>query len=148
MEKSRAVVAKLADYGTADLRPDTDSLPICMANFTTLENSPPEFLVLGENCRQGWGHDNWGLGLCFFHLFTGNCPYEELLEEVTCPPNLRRLLEDVWDPADKSGTDFALLSSLINADVYEEGDEKDFVLFDTLYRYARALNPTPLSSLL
>ena len=91
---------------------------------------------------------NWGLGLCFFHLFTGNCPYEELLEEVTCPPNLRRLLEDVWDPADKSGTDFALLSSLINADVYEEGDEKDFVLFDTLYRYARALNPTPLSSLL
>ena len=30
---------------------------------------------------------------------------------------------------------FALIRSLVNADVYEEGDEKDFTLHDTLYRY-------------
>jgi serine/threonine protein kinase len=132
MERERAVVAKLADYGTADLRPDTENMPISMANFTTLENTPPEFLVLGEKCCQGWGHDNWGLGLSFFHLMTGNCPYEELLEDVVCPPGLKRKLSQVWDNGD---TNFALLESLINAEVYDEGDEKDYTLFDTLYRY-------------
>ena len=131
MERERAVVAKLADYGTANLRPDTEQVPISMANFTTLENTPPEFLILGEKCMQGYGHDNWGLGLSFFHLLTGNCPYEEILEDVVCPEGLRTTLAEVWE----GGGDVKLLESLINAEVYEEGDEKDFTLFDTLYRY-------------
>lgn len=132
MKRERAVIAKLADYGTADLRADTEVLPISMANFTTLENTPPEFLILGEKCCQGWGHDNWGLGLSMFHLMTGNCPYEEILEDVVCPPGLRRALSGVWE---EKGGNFGVVESLINAEVYEEGDEKDFTLFDTLYRY-------------
>ncbi|GMH70021.1 hypothetical protein TrLO_g14459 [Triparma laevis f. longispina] len=133
MERERATIAKLADYGTADLRAGVEDLPISLAQFTTLENTPAEYLFVGEAARQGAGHDNFGLGLSMFHLFSGNAPYEEIMEDVKCGDGLKKSLEKVWE--DEGDERFALIRSLINAEFYEEGDEKDFTLHDTLYRY-------------
>ncbi len=124
------IVAKLADYGTAVFG-GKEGASVSMANFTTLENTPMDYLIMGESAVQGHGHDNWGLGLCLFHLMSGHMPYEEVLEDVKCGKGLRKELESVWE----GGEGFDVIKSLINAEVYEEGDEKDFTLHDTLYRY-------------
>ena len=93
----KATIAKLADYGTADLRAGVEDLPISLAQFTTLENTPADYLFLGEAARQGAGHDNFGLGLSMFHLFSGNAPYEEVMEDVKCGEGLKRCLGKVWE---------------------------------------------------
>ena len=67
------------------------------------------------------------------HLFTGNKPYEEVMEDVKCGPGLKAELKAVWE--DKEEDNFGVIRSLINAEVYEEGDEQDWILADTLYRY-------------
>ena len=133
MERSRAVILKLADYGTSDMKAKPQESTIGLGNFTTLENSPPEFMILGERCKQGHDHDNFGLGLCMFHLFSGNAPYEEILEDVKCGPSLKSELSRIWE--DERDENFGVIRSLINAEVYDEGDEKDFTLHDTLYRF-------------
>lgn len=45
-------LVKLADYGTADTRDWTFGRPVKPQHFTTLENTPPEFLLLGDAARQ------------------------------------------------------------------------------------------------
>ena len=110
------------------------TLQLTLGNFTTLENTPADFLLLGEDAGQGYGHDEWGLGLCLWHLSTGSCPYEEIMESVTCPLGLRVKLNEVWEDGGRG--EFGVVRSLINAEVYEEGDKKDYTLHDTLYRYA------------
>lgn len=134
-----ACIAKLADYGTASIRSEANGQPVTVAQFTTVENTPPEFMILGDSATQGHGHDNWGLGLCMLHLYTGRAPYEEVLEEVRCPPVLKKKLKRIWENKQVEG--FSVIRSVIRADVYEDGrgnileGEPDETLYDTLYRY-------------
>eukprot|EP00977_Amphora_coffeiformis_P006730 scaffold1484_cov173-Amphora_coffeaeformis.AAC.8 len=139
MPGDQAFVAKLADYGTANIRSESNGQPVTVAQFTTLENTPPEFMTQGDSATQGHGHDNWGLGLCMLHLFTGHSPYEEIVEEVRCPPVLKKKLKLIWE--NKKAGDFSVIRSVIRADVYEDNNgniiegEPDETLYDTLYRY-------------
>jgi len=71
------------------------------AQFTTLENSPPELLFQGDAAFNSYEMDTWGLGLCIVHLLTGSMPYEEIMEEVRCPDALARQLAAVWGHSDK-----------------------------------------------
>lgn len=89
---ARCPLVKLADYGTADMSADTLDQPLTVDQFTTLENSSPEMLVLGAGASQAFVVDAWAMGLCLAHLLTGEAPYEELLESVTSPEPLRRAL--------------------------------------------------------
>lgn len=135
----KGVVAKLADYGTANVDSGSCGQPVTIAQFTTLENTPIDFLILGDAAHQGHGHDCFGLGLCMLHLFTGHAPYEEILEDVNCPQNLKRELRTIWENEEES--DYSVIRSLILSGVYkdEEGHiiegEPDEVLYDTLYRF-------------
>jgi hypothetical protein len=134
-----AIIAKLADYGTANVDCVTNGQNVTIAQFTTLENTPPDFLFLGDQARQGHGHDCFGLGLCMLHLFTGHAPYEEILEEVACPCNLKRELQRIWENEEE--TQYSVVRSIVLADVYKDEDghviegEADETLYDTLYRY-------------
>jgi serine/threonine protein kinase len=138
-KKEEAIVAKLADYGTANLDSASNGQQVTIAQFTTLENTPPDFLILGDKAQQGHGHDNFGLGLCMLHLMTGHAPYEEIMEDVHCPDNLKRELRKVWENEEE--TDFSVLRSVILADCFMDDDghilegEPDEVLYDTLYKF-------------
>jgi serine/threonine protein kinase len=96
LDASAPSLAVLADFGTADISPSTLGAAVAACNFTTLENTPPEFLLCGAAARQGFEADAWGMALCLLHLLTGRAPYEELLATVRCPADLRRSLEAVW----------------------------------------------------
>ena len=139
MPGDMAFIAKLADYGTANIKSESNGQPVTVAQFTTLENTPPEFMVLGDNATQGHSHDAWGLGLSMLHLFTGYAPYEEILHDVFCPPFLKRKLKQVWES--RKFDKFSVIRSVIRADVYEDRNgniiegEPDETLYDTLYRY-------------
>ena len=137
--RERAIFAKLADYGTANIDSGSNGKQVTIAQFTTLENTPPDFLILGDSACQGHGHDSFGLGLCMLHLFTGSAPYEEILSDVTCPPQLKKRLQEIWENEDEAG--YSVVRSVILADVYkdEEGHilegEPDDTLYDTLYKF-------------
>ena len=134
-----AIIAKLADYGTANVDCVTNGQNVTIAQFTTLENTPPDFLILGDQALQGHGHDCFGLGLCMLHLFTGHAPYEEILEEVTCPSNLKKELRRIWENEEE--TQYSVVRSIVLADVYKDEDghviegEADETLYDTLYKF-------------
>ena len=131
----------LADFGTADIAPETLGQPITDQQFTTLENTPPDFLLCGGGANQSFAADAFGLGLCVLHLFTGKAPYEELLAPVRCPAELRAALLQVW--GEPEGATYAVvrrqLDAHADADAEAEadgdGDGGGSVLFDTLYRY-------------
>jgi hypothetical protein len=132
-----AYVAKLADFGTANMVPATNGLPVAISHFTTLENTPPDYLILGDQAQQGHQHDNFGLGLVMLHLFTGFGPYEEILDDVKCPRHLKRRLQLIWED---ETTGYSVIRSLIfdGVDVDEYGNvegDRDETLYDTLYRY-------------
>ena len=139
MPTASALIAKVADYGTANVQAESNGQPATIAQFTTLENTPPEFMILGDLATQGHGHDAFGLGLCMLHLFTGHAPYEEILADVMCPSGLKAKLQSVWEDENSSG--YSVIRSVILADVYkdEAGNivegEADDTLYDTLYRY-------------
>ena len=75
-------IIKLADYGTASTNASSIDNAVHYTHFTTLENAPPEYMILGDAATQGFGADTWALGLCILHLFTGSCPYEEMMTSV------------------------------------------------------------------
>lgn len=134
----RAVTAKLADFGTANTLAESNGQPVMINNFTTLENTPPDYMILGDAATQGHGHDSFGLGLCMLHLFTGESPYEEILESVRCPCNLKSKLEAIWENEKMKG--YEVIRSVILGDIYEDEygnveGEKDETLYDTFYRY-------------
>jgi serine/threonine protein kinase len=139
MRTASAVLAKLADFGTANVRADSNGQPVLIGNFTTLENTPPDYMILGDAATQGYGHDCFGLGLCMFHLFTGHAPYEEILETVHCPPNLKKKLKSIWENHKSSG--YEVIRNVIRCDVFEDEEgniiegEVDETLYDTLYRF-------------
>ena len=89
-------IVKLADYGTADTQPETMGALLKPYHFTTIENAPPEYLVLGDEARVGYGADTWALGLCALHALTGSGPVEESLAGARCPTELRIALEATW----------------------------------------------------
>jgi len=133
-----AAVAKLADFGTADVRPATLGGPLKAYHFTTLENAPPEFLLDGDAVRQAYATDTWALGLCAFHLLTGAAPYEEVLADVVCPPPLTAALARVW----RSHPSFGVVRCLLEC---TDGDDDDgevdadstaATLANTLFRVA------------
>lgn len=43
-----------------------------------MENTPIDFLVLGNTAKQNMAADMFALGLCLLHLATGVGPYEGL----------------------------------------------------------------------
>ena len=123
----------LADFGTADLAPETLGAPIGEQHFTTLENTPPDFLLCGSGARQGFAADAFGLGLCVLHLLTGRAPYEELTAPLHCPAELRQALRRVWSAEAAAGADgdpYAALRCHV-----EDEDEGEATLCDTLYRF-------------
>ncbi len=134
-----AFLAKLADYGTANVDSATNGQQVTIAQFTTLENTPIDFMILGDHACQGHGHDYFGLGLCMLHLFTGHAPYEEILEKVTCPPVLKERLRILWECEDEEQYSVIRGVILSNVDKDEEGHilegEPNEVLYDTLYRF-------------
>lgn len=128
-------LAMLADFGTSDISPSTLHQPIGRKQYTTLENTPPDFLLLGTRARQDSKADCFALGLCWLHLLTGRAPYEEVLESVACPKELREGLDAAWRAVPacvKRGTNAA-------ADVYapirELLEDEESVLHVTLYRF-------------
>jgi serine/threonine protein kinase len=137
--KEDVVIAKLADYGTAKVDSTSNGQQVTIAQFTTLENTPPDFMILGDEARQGHSHDNFGLGLCMLHLFTGHAPYEEILEDVVCPPNFLNELRKVWENDDDS--DYTVVRSLVLSGVFKDDDghilegEPDEVLYHTIYKF-------------
>jgi serine/threonine protein kinase len=131
MPWSHAFVAKLADFGTVNIDPAADGLPVGIAHFTTLENTPPEFLILGDAATQGHQHDRFGLGLSMLQLFTGSRPYEEILEKVKCPPIFKGQLKKIWEGRSSRG--YSVIRSVIRKGV-KDGDPPE-IFYDTLYRF-------------
>lgn len=139
MPTASGIIAKIADYGTANVQAESNGQPATIGQFTTLENTPPEFMIIGDSATQGHGHDAFGFGLCMLHLFTGHAPYEEILEDVICPPDLKRKLKRIWEDEEMEG--YSVIQSLVLADVHKDEDgviiegEPDGVLYDTIYRF-------------
>uniref|UniRef100_K3W6L9 Protein kinase domain-containing protein n=1 Tax=Globisporangium ultimum (strain ATCC 200006 / CBS 805.95 / DAOM BR144) TaxID=431595 RepID=K3W6L9_GLOUD len=118
---------KLADYGTADSNAESLGKPVALDQFTTLENTPIEFLLEGDAAVRSYGADTFALGLCLLHLLTGSAPYEEILDDVRCPLELLKDLDRIWmNPRKSSG--FSVLKRVVK-------DDPEKVLYHTLYRY-------------
>ena len=119
------------------------SFYILYVQFTTLENTAPEFLFLGSAATSSsFAADTFGLGLSFLHLVTGYAPYEELLEQVRCPYALQEALMNIWTVDDPSNPYFVINEVLNSLDAPVDMDDADVtdtsvltVLYDTLYRY-------------
>ena len=136
-------LVKIADFGTSVVGVGGLGDPITVQQFTTLENTPPEFLLLGSVARQGFSADTFPLGLCFLHLLTGYEPYEVLLQDVFCPPYLIKKLQAIWTP-DSIEDPYYVVREAVESSVLDEpdmkGDARDAgyegaVLAHTLYRY-------------
>ncbi|CAM9674294.1 unnamed protein product, partial [Phaeothamnion confervicola] len=147
MPRERAMFIKLADFGTADVDASTLGQPIQVEHFTTLENVPPEQLVLGSRARQDFANDTFSLGLAVLHLFTGEAPYEELLGDVLCPRELRGTagrrrsgLAGAWHGG---GHEYDVILRVMRTEEDDDGEDAanssgggdDLVLYDTFYRY-------------
>jgi serine/threonine protein kinase len=139
MPSNAPVIAKLADFGTSDIKAESNGKPVTPLQFTTFENTPPDFIILGDLATQGHGHDNFAFGLCVLHMFTGEMPYEEILDSVVCPPTLKRLLRLKLEDENVPG--YSVLRSIILLDVCKDEDgnivdgDPDEKFYDTLYRY-------------
>lgn len=73
---------KLADYGSADSSVENIGKPVTLDQFTTLENTPVEFLLEGDAAEQSFAADTFSLGLCLLHLFTGW--YDRPMDHALC----------------------------------------------------------------
>ena len=124
-ESDCRILIKLADYGTADLDPGNLGKPVDVCHFTTLENTPMEFLLFSD-APQSFAADTFQLGLSILHALTGASPYEEILELVRCPVALMEAVAMVWEEGDD--TEFETLRCVLR-------DDDDNVLYHTLYRY-------------
>ena len=139
MPSQNAYLVKLADFGTANVKSHTNGQPVTIAQFTTLENTPPDFFILGDAAKQGHSHDSFGLGLCMLHLFTGSEPYEELMKDVVCPPLFRKKLKAVWE--NDRCHHYKIIRNVILSEVHTDAagniteGEPDETLYDTFYRF-------------
>ncbi len=76
MPQLSAYCIKLGDFGTSELLRDGDSPAVRVHHFSTLENTPPELLVLGTHADVSFAMDTFQMALSMLHLFTGDAPYE------------------------------------------------------------------------
>lgn len=139
-------VVKLADFGTSLIGEEEATSNITAQQFTTLENTAPEFLFQGSAASSAsFAADTFGLGLSFLHLLTGHAPYEELMERVRCPHALIIALKEIWMECDRVQLDtdspYYVINEVLSSldDPTSDNDEVDDsvknVLYDTLYRY-------------
>ncbi|KAG5189079.1 kinase-like domain-containing protein [Tribonema minus] len=135
MSANHAVLIKLADFGTSDVNSDTFNEPIGVDHFTTLENTAPELLLHGSQAVQGYALDTFAAGLAALHLFTGQAPYEELMDEVQCPAKLRVELRKAWSRAPQFDVVVATNKRLMDSSSDESDEDEDNTLYNTLYRY-------------
>lgn len=132
---------KLADFGTSVVGMGGLGDPITVQQFTTLENAPPEFLLMGSLARQGFSADTFPLGLCYLHLLTGYEPYEILMQDVYCPPYLISRLQGLWSPGDTEDQYYVVKEAIQSTVLDEEGVDshnagyEGALLAHTLYRY-------------
>jgi serine/threonine protein kinase len=148
-------IVKLADFGTSVVGSESLGAPITVQQFTTLENTPFEFLLLGDSARQSFASDTFCLGLSFLHLLTGFEPYEVLLKDVRCPALLKDRLNDVWSESNPSNPYHVIhmtIQSLQSQDLSEDDidlsmisndDSIHDILCDTLYRFLVLLGDAP-----
>jgi hypothetical protein len=95
--------------------------------------------MLGSHAREAFSADTFCLGLAFFHLLSGEEPYEEHLKAVRCPDYLQKRLSKIWMTKDSSSPYFVIKEVIESLDSANESpelrDAMDSVLYDTLYRY-------------
>jgi len=129
------LVAKIADFGSASTDARAAAAPprVAAAQWTTLENAPPEFFLAGDAARAGWGADTFALGLAALHALLG-APYEEPLAAARAPRALRDALVQEWRAAPAARVLRAVARG--DAETWE-------LLADTLYRFAAMLGPPP-----
>jgi hypothetical protein len=89
---------------------------------------------LGSNSRQSYSSDTFCLGLSFFHLLTGEEPYEELLKDIKCPNYLYKKLFKIWENCDIDSNFYVIKKVIDSLDDSEDNDCK-LVLYNTFYRY-------------
>ena len=105
--------------------------PISLMQFTTLENTPPEFLILGSTARQSYASDTFPLGLSYLHLLTGYEPYEEMMSEVTCPLYLLKRLTGLWTSSETVEDCYYVVKQVVlslDNDDSRQGDDDDSVM--------------------
>jgi serine/threonine protein kinase len=148
-------IVKLADFGTSVVGSESLGSPITVQQFTTLENTPFEFLLLGDSARQSFASDTFCLGLSFLHLLTGFDPYEVLLKGVRCPALLKDRLNEVWSQSNPSNPYHVIhmtIQSLQPHDLSEDDIDLSMIsndnsihdiLCDTLYRFLVLLGDAP-----
>ncbi len=76
MPQLSAYCIKLGDFGTSELLRNGDSPAVRVHHFSTLENTPPELLVLGTRASVSFAMDTFQMAISMLHLFTGDAPYE------------------------------------------------------------------------
>lgn len=95
--------------------------------------------MLGSHAREAFTADTFCLGLAFFHLLSGEEPYEEHLKSVRCPSHLHKRLSKIWMSKDTSNPYYVIRQVIESLDSGDEDVEMqdviDNVLYDTLYRY-------------
>jgi hypothetical protein len=70
MNPLTANIVKLAE-NTLVIRADTDGQPITNIHFTTLANTHPVILIVGNMAKQGYGYNDLYYDFCMqLHLFT------------------------------------------------------------------------------
>ena len=75
-------VVKLADFGTSAVGAAALGDPIDTQQFTTLENTPPEYLICGSTARQAFSADTFPLGNTSYQC---SCQYTLSTYSLTHP---------------------------------------------------------------
>ena len=127
-----SLVVKLADFGTADVEAHTFDQHLTNRQVTTWENCLPALLLFGTDCLQDYTSDMHGLGLSFLHLLIGDVPYEEAVEELTCPDQLASKWRAAWIGG--KGKKRASVGRYQSVKALIEDDPESTTLEDTLYR--------------
>lgn len=95
--------------------------------------------MMGSHAREAFSADTFCLGLSFFHLLSGEEPYEEHLKQVHCPAYLQNRLRKIWMTKNASSPYYVIrevIESLYSADDSPDiQDSMNNILYDTLYRY-------------
>ena len=128
LPSEQAVCVKLADVESAETGKESMVQGVEPEHFQTLENTPIDYLLHGRGAKQDFSGDAFALGLCMLHLFTGDKPYEEILEDVRCPKPLMKELTAIWSSEEKP---FDVVNEVLSG----IDDASADVLHHTLYRY-------------
>lgn len=133
LASSNCDFVKLTDFGTSLVGAGGLGDPITEFQFTTLENTPIEYFLLGSDARQAYSADTFCLGLSVLHLVMGHLPYEEILKDVKCPEYLSSQLSKLWLKATVDSP-YYVIGEVIRTVESDDG-YPGMVLCDTLYRY-------------